>query len=263
MPSEKRQPAASATGTATSGGTNAATASSDEYNAVIVPTRSGKYFLMSGGSTTLPTPIAANSTAAPTRSARASDARARPTIAAVATTIEATASRSSPKRRSRAGVTMPKIAKHTGGAAPMRPRIHAGTATATSASTSARIGDSDATAERREKATSTMPVNARSLPRHRERGRASVTRSSLRPACGVEAASPRGRRVPSGGDGLAGGPRGREASSAGRIPSPQRTGRRPSGVDARVSPAAHGADARVSSLASPRPRRGIPRSRCR
>lgn len=119
---------------------------------------------------------------------------------------------------------MPKIAKHTGGAAPIRPRIHAGTAT--SASTSARIGDSDATAERREKATSTMPVKARSLPRHRERGRASVTRSSLRPACGVEAASPRGRRVPSGGDGLAGGPRGREASSAGRIPSPQRTARR-------------------------------------
>ncbi len=179
MPSEKRQPAASATGTATSGGTNAATASSDEYSPVIVPTRSGKYFLMSGGSTTLPTPIAANNTAVPRRRARASDARARATIAPVATTIAATARRSRPKRRSRAGVTMPNTAKHTGGAAPISPRIHDGTAK--SASISARIGESEATAERSEKATSTMPVQARSLPRQRERGRGSVTRSSLSP----------------------------------------------------------------------------------
>ena len=45
------------------------------------------------------------------------------------------------------------------------------------------------------------------------------------------------------------------------LPSAHRAS--PQQVDARVSPAAHGADAGVSSLASPRPRRGIPRSRCR
>ena len=121
MPSETRHPAVSATGTAISGGTNVDTAMVVEYTVIIRPRRSGKYFFTRGGSSTLPEPTPANTTAVAASSDVESTARPRSRRPAAIRPIATTATRSRPNRRSNRGVSSPKTAKHTGGAAPMRP----------------------------------------------------------------------------------------------------------------------------------------------
>ena len=71
---------------------------------------------------------------------------------------------------------MPNTAKQTGGTVPISPITQAGTAK--SRATWSRIGESEATPDRSEKARRTMPMRARVLPRQsgREEG---LTRTSL------------------------------------------------------------------------------------
>ena len=88
---------------------------------IMTPSRSGKYFLTSGGSSTLPEPTPANTTAVAASRVVESTAKPRRSNPRAISVIAATAIRSRPNRRSNSGVSRPKIAKHTGGAAPIRP----------------------------------------------------------------------------------------------------------------------------------------------
>jgi hypothetical protein len=177
-PNDTRHPAVSAIGTATSGGTNVDTAMVVEYTVIMRPRRSGKYFFTSGGSSTLPDPTPAKTTAVAASSEVESTDRLRSSSPAAIRAIATTATRSSPKRRSNSGVSSPKTAKHTGGAAPIKPITT--DETGKSAATWSITGDSDATADRSENATSTMPISASARPR--QSGCAlEVTRSATPP----------------------------------------------------------------------------------
>ena len=91
-------------------------------------------------------------------------AAARKTCPAVITTSMSSALISKPNRRTIAGVSMPEIAKHRGGNIPMTPRRVASNGMLPPIS--ATIGEMAATAVRKLNATSRMPSNASTLPRH-------------------------------------------------------------------------------------------------
>ncbi len=138
--------------------------------------RSGKYFFTSAGTRTLPTPTPAKTNTEPSRRPTASGATARTTSPAVIRTRAATVVRSSPKRRSKPDARSPKTAKQSGGTVPMRPATAAGTAK--SSAMWSYSGESEATAERSEKAISRMPTIARVRPSQSGRAGADVTDSA-------------------------------------------------------------------------------------
>ena len=141
---------------------------------MIRPIRSGKYFLTSGGNSTLPTPRPAKVTTLPIINTVSDPARPRVRCPISIAVRASTSTFSSPSRRVNTGVKMPKTAKHTGGSIPSTPMAVA--LSAMSAEISPTIGERPATAVRRVKATRMMPSSARVRPAHKERGGLNDTR---------------------------------------------------------------------------------------
>ena len=123
MPIETRQLVASATGTASCGLMAVPTARSVTYPAVTRPTRSGKYFFTSGGSTTLPIPYPAMMTAVNPRKGQTWSVVTRSSCPTRASTTAATSTFSRLKRRISTGVSRPKTAKMRGGSMASRPMV--------------------------------------------------------------------------------------------------------------------------------------------
>ena len=130
--------------------------------------RSGKYFLMVGGNSTLPMPIPNSATdvptARPTQSCE-STLMSCPTRLNVRLTIRP---HSMPMRRPMRGVTRDATAKHAGGMAPMIPMASVGTEN--SCWISEKSGESEPGSVRRLNATMTMPMSASVRPAHTGRG---------------------------------------------------------------------------------------------
>lgn len=155
---ETRHPAASSTGTATSAGTTVPSWSPVMYAMLTAATCRGKYFLTSGGATTLPMPIPASATRDPTPITHGSWARARRTWPAAAAVIASTVSSSSPIRRSTIGVRTPQRANIAVGTIPSSPIPPA--PRPISASMTPSRGLREVTAVRRLSETRTTPSRA-------------------------------------------------------------------------------------------------------
>ena len=120
---ENRQLIASANGAESSGGNMVDATATETYKADMKATRSGKYFLISGGRRTLLAPIPARATTLHPRNALVSEEKARricPTPMRKTPIIRA---HSSPTRRANHGAANPKTEKATGDSIPKIPTV--------------------------------------------------------------------------------------------------------------------------------------------
>ena len=178
-PPTQRQPAACATGSATSGGTAVLTDSATEYDAVTAPMRSGKYRFTSGGSSTLPMPMPPSASTDQPRNTGVFGATARRSCPTTTNTIARIDRRLEPEACARSARRACRTARTTrpGWCRAARP---ASSRRGTSRRTWLKIGETAATASRRLRPTSTMAARTTRRPRHGATRRPVTGRTSTR-----------------------------------------------------------------------------------
>ena len=164
MPTDTRQPAARATGSASSGGTAVLTDRATEYDAVTAPMRSGKYRFTSGGSRTLPMPMPPSASADQTRNTGMFGDTARSSWPTTANAIARMIAGSSPSLRPIGAARVPKTANAATGIVPSRPTCVVEIANVSRSWPT--IGETAATASRRFSPTRTMAASTTRRPRH-------------------------------------------------------------------------------------------------